>query len=174
MKTLPVVTGKNGSNNFERKAVLVIFALLAGIHQPVLAATTNPLPKYCDQNAMRAFPEMPSSLKCTPAPEPYMLDANGNKLSIYPSIIKNKLAAIALGKALFWDNQVGSDGIACASCHFQAGADNRTKNQINPGSRNASGKLASDGKTPVNNVFDFMGSNPNSTNLDALFPASGK
>jgi len=41
--------------------------------------------------------------------------------------------AAALGKALFWDMQVGSDGVqACASCHFHAGADNRTKNQTNP------------------------------------------
>mgnify|MGYP000361915115 CR=1 FL=1 len=48
-------------------------------------------------------------------------------------IIVNKDMAIALGKALFWDVNVGSDGMACASCHFHAGADNRTKNQINPG-----------------------------------------
>ncbi len=41
--------------------------------------------------------------------------------------------AITLGKALFWDQQVGSDGQACGSCHFAAGADNRTKNQWNPG-----------------------------------------
>ncbi|MBI4286151.1 MAG: hypothetical protein HY670_09715 [Chloroflexi bacterium] len=41
--------------------------------------------------------------------------------------------AIVLGKALFWDMQVGSDGMACASCHFAAGADNRTKNQWSPG-----------------------------------------
>ena len=48
--------------------------------------------------------------------------------------IKDKQAAIALGKALFWDMQVGSDGVqACASCHFHAGADHRSKNQINPG-----------------------------------------
>ena len=39
-----------------------------------------------------------------------------------------------LGKALFWDMQVGSDGrTACASCHFNAGEDIRTKNQISPG-----------------------------------------
>jgi cytochrome c peroxidase len=43
-------------------------------------------------------------------------------------------AAIRLGKALFWDTQVGSDGqMACASCHFRAGADNRTTNTIHPG-----------------------------------------
>jgi len=41
--------------------------------------------------------------------------------------------AAALGKALFWDMQVGSDSVqACGSCHFHAGADNRTKNQLNP------------------------------------------
>ena len=29
--------------------------------------------------------------------------------------------------------QVGSDGVqACGSCHFHAGVDNRTKNQLNP------------------------------------------
>jgi cytochrome c peroxidase len=44
-----------------------------------------------------------------------------------------KRAAIALGKALYWDMQVGSDGTACASCHFHAGADSRTKNQVSPG-----------------------------------------
>ncbi|MFA5949766.1 MAG: cytochrome c peroxidase [Hyphomicrobium sp.] len=44
-------------------------------------------------------------------------------------------AARQLGKALFWDTQVGSDGTACASCHFHAGADIRTKNQVDPGSR---------------------------------------
>jgi cytochrome c peroxidase len=41
-----------------------------------------------------------------------------------------------LGKALFWDQQTGSDGNACASCHFAAGGDNRTVNVLNPGSRN--------------------------------------
>ncbi|MBI4870584.1 MAG: VCBS repeat-containing protein [Candidatus Riflebacteria bacterium] len=50
--------------------------------------------------------------------------------------VRDEAAAIKLGKALFWDMQVGSDGIqACASCHFQAGADVRFKNQVNPGSR---------------------------------------
>lgn len=48
-------------------------------------------------------------------------------------IVVNKEMAIALGKALFWDVNVGSDGMACASCHFHAGADSRSKNQINPG-----------------------------------------
>ena len=47
--------------------------------------------------------------------------------------IKNREAALQLGKALFWDMQVGSDGVqACASCHFHAGTDNRSKNALNP------------------------------------------
>jgi cytochrome c peroxidase len=38
---------------------------------------------------------------------------------------------VVLGKALFWDTQVGSDGrTACATCHFHAGADHRLTNQI--------------------------------------------
>ncbi len=66
------------------------------------------------------------SLKSVQVPEP-------EDLNLY---VKNKKSAIALGKALFWDMQLGSDGVtACASCHFNAGADSRAKNQINPGFR---------------------------------------
>jgi cytochrome c peroxidase len=47
---------------------------------------------------------------------------------------QNRNFAIALGKALFWDMQVGSDSIqSCGTCHFNGtGTDTRTKNQINP------------------------------------------
>jgi cytochrome c peroxidase len=66
----------------------------------------------------------PESLKHVPVPEP-------TNLSTY---IRNRDAAIALGKAFFWDMQVGSDGVqACASCHFRGGADPRSINQLNPG-----------------------------------------
>ena len=59
-----------------------------------------------------------------PVPEPPNLS----------DFVKDKTAAIALGKALFWDMQVGSDSVqACASCHSKAGADGRTKNQLDPG-----------------------------------------
>ena len=45
--------------------------------------------------------------------------------------VQNREAALILGKALFWDSQVSSDGVmACASCHFHAGADSRSRNQI--------------------------------------------
>lgn len=45
--------------------------------------------------------------------------------------IRDEEAARVLGKALFWDMQVGSDGkTACATCHFHAGTDNRTRNAV--------------------------------------------
>ena len=64
------------------------------------------------------------SLKKIPIPKPSNLRR----------FVRNEQAAIELGKALFWDMQIGSDGIqACASCHFNAGADSRVKNQLSPG-----------------------------------------
>ncbi len=75
------------------------------------------------------FGPMPISLKHLPVPEvPGLL--NGPD-----PIVVNKTAAIALGKALFWDTNVGSDGMACGSCHFHAGADRRVKNQLSPGGK---------------------------------------
>ncbi len=68
----------------------------------------------------------------------------GVKLPSTPGLIKGKSrivvdqnAAIQLGKALFWDANVGSDGMACASCHFHAGSDRRTRNQLESGSLHA-------------------------------------
>ena len=48
-------------------------------------------------------------------------------------IIRDKAAALALGKALFFDEQAGSDGAACASCHFSAGADSAHPEPAIPG-----------------------------------------
>lgn len=87
------------------------------------------------------------SLNQIPVPEPANLF----------QFVKNKPAAIKLGKALFWDMQAGSDGVqACASCHFSAGVDKRLKNTVNPGSR------AGD------TTFQVRG--PNETLLPADFP----
>ncbi|HKO69287.1 MAG TPA: cytochrome c peroxidase [Burkholderiaceae bacterium] len=78
-------------------------------------------------NAATLFPDTnpgPGSLKRIAVPEPTDLG----------SYVRDRSAAIVLGKALFWDMQVGSDGIvACATCHFRAGADPRSVNQLNPG-----------------------------------------
>jgi len=74
---------------------------------------------------------LPMSLQRVPVPPvPGLLDGDN-------PIVTNQSMAIALGKALFWDTAVGSDGVACASCHFHAGADVRTKNQLAPGGKNS-------------------------------------
>lgn len=89
-------------------AVLVTAAVICG---HTVSAQVTPAPAI-------------ASLKTVSVPEP---DNIGD-------FIRDKTAAIKLGKSLFWDMQLGSDGITtCASCHFHAGADNRSKNQINPG-----------------------------------------
>lgn len=45
--------------------------------------------------------------------------------------VQDRTALIVLGKALFWDVQAGSDGrTACATCHFHAGGDHRSQNQL--------------------------------------------
>ncbi|HEY6807257.1 MAG TPA: cytochrome c peroxidase [Gemmatimonadales bacterium] len=89
----------------------------------------------------------PASLKTLKPPEPAAL----------ASFVKDRKAAITLGKALFWDMQVGSDGVqACATCHFHAGADHRVKNTLNPGQAGG------------DNSFQFGG--PNSTVTASNFP----
>jgi cytochrome c peroxidase len=99
-------------------------------------------------------PAPPPSLKTAAVPEPP---------NLY-EFVADKAAAIRLGKALFWDMQVGSDGrTACATCHFQAGTDSRARNQVNPGllRRDASGLPSPD------RAFDH---GPNYTLTAADFP----
>src|SRR5215471_14104030 len=67
---------------------------------------------------------LPGDLRAVAVPSPPNL----------ADFVRDPAMARALGKALFWDMQVGSDGVqACASCHFRAGADPRSKNQLSPG-----------------------------------------
>jgi hypothetical protein len=67
---------------------------------------------------------LPGPLEQVSVPLPSELDA----------YVRDKSAAIRLGKAFFWDMQAGSDGkTACATCHWHAGADIRTVNALNPG-----------------------------------------
>src|SRR5262245_5810920 len=63
---------------------------------------------------------MPGSLAGVPVP-PVFDRITGAPL--VPDFVQDVGAAVRLGKALFWDMQAGSDGQACASCHFHAGAD---------------------------------------------------
>jgi len=64
-------------------------------------------------------------------------------------IVRNQAALVRLGKALFWDMQVGSDGVqACATCHFSAGADIRIRNQISANLSDANFHANSPGPPP--------------------------
>jgi cytochrome c peroxidase len=90
----------------------------------VLALGLLTVAKLHAQTPAEALLEIPS-LKTVPVPGP-----TEGQLAVY---IRDKAAAIRLGKALFWDVKVGSDNqTACASCHFHAGADSRITNQVNP------------------------------------------
>ena len=73
--------------------------------------------------------------------------------------IRNQAVARVLGKALFWDMQVGSDGVqSCGTCHFNGtGTDTRTKNQLNPN------HIGGDNTLQVGD-----------TDLDPANPAAGK
>jgi cytochrome c peroxidase len=103
-------------------------------------------------------PPRPPSLKTVAVPEPANLG----------EFVRDRTAAIVLGKALFWDMQVGSDGVqACASCHFRAGADPRSRNQVNPGSR----RIAADGVADPDTTFEAPLA-PNRTLQASDFPLS--
>ena len=87
------------------------------------------------------------SLKTVAIPEPANLG----------DFVRDRKLALVLGKALFWDMQAGSDGVqACASCHFHAGSDNRSRNQISP----ATGKVGSDW-LPAPDYSFTVGGSPN-------------
>ncbi len=77
-----------------------------------------------------------SSLSNAQVAEPIGLQplvATRTPLPDLKGVVVDTQAALQLGKALFWDINVGSDGMACASCHFAAGTDTRINNQISTG-----------------------------------------
>lgn len=92
-------------------------------------------------------------------PPPDLLPLNQIAVPEPPNLfqfVKSRSAAIRLGKALFWDMQAGSDGVqACASCHFHAGADNRLKNTVNPGTRGGDATFQVRGPNETLQAGDF-------------------
>jgi cytochrome c peroxidase len=112
------------STVMQRLGVLPRFLTALALLSTQVAAQADPL-----LDAIPAIGPIPMSLKgVAPPPVPGLLDG--------PSpIVINLEKAVALGKALFWDTGVGSDGMACGSCHFHAGADRRTVNQVSPAGR---------------------------------------
>ncbi len=73
---------------------------------------------------LEPLPPPPPSLKEVLIPLPETLDA----------WVMDRGSAIQLGKALFWDTQVSSDGkVSCATCHHQAGSDSRKRATVHAG-----------------------------------------
>ncbi len=115
----------------------MVLALLSGCVDPEPGTAARSL--TAEQRAGLA-------LSTEPIPEPTNLGR----------FVKDRAAAIRLGKALFWDSAVGSDGkVACASCHFHAGADSRERNQLNPGTRGGSTAFQSHGPDHTLTADDF-------------------
>lgn len=101
----------------------------------------------------------PSALSTVPVPAPDNLR----------EFVKNEQFAIALGKALFWDMQTGSDGkTACATCHFHAGADVRTKNTLYPGAPSGTFGAEHPGQEEIEEAADeaFFSANRINTIVD--------
>ena len=115
-------------------AIIVVFAIIALVNIPghLVGAMTPGVQPPPDGTIARVpnpppaadLANLPGDLRAVPVPSPPDLG----------QYVADVAMARALGKALFWDMQVGRDGIqACASCHFRAGADPRSKNQVSPG-----------------------------------------
>jgi len=103
-------------------ALLALFE--AGLAAHAQAPPDTTIPRVPDPPLASDLTNLPGDLRAVEAPGPPNLN----------EFIKDPVMALALGKALFWDMQVGSDRIqACASCHFRAGADPRSKNQVDRG-----------------------------------------
>src|SRR4028119_1325989 len=109
-----------------------------------------------------------ASAQITPRPPNPLASLKTVAVSEPPNLgdfVKDKPAAIALGKALFWDMQVGSNGLlSCASCHFHAGVDTRAKNQLSPGLL----RVTASGEADPDITFNAGG--PNSVLQPADFP----
>lgn len=135
--------------------VLAFASVTAAVGNPLLArAAENPAPL----DAITSLPPVTAADPTASSPPP-RLTAVAPPANL-GDFVQDETALLKLGKALFWDMQLGSDGIqSCASCHFHAGADNRSKNQISPG------LLA----TPKDTHF-FVGSGPNAQLTKADFP----
>ncbi|HEY6122404.1 MAG TPA: cytochrome c peroxidase [Pyrinomonadaceae bacterium] len=104
---------------FVGAAVLVAGTIILGRASSDITIARVPNPPLASDLA-----SLPGDLRAVAVPTPSNLG----------DFVRNEAMARALGKALFWDMQVGSDGVqACASCHFRAGADPRSKNQLSPG-----------------------------------------
>ena len=134
----------NSSRQFRSIYLTLVVTLLLGIAGTVTLAdgpSDVTIPRVPNPQPSTDLLNLPGDLRAVPVPTPSGLN----------DIVRDPAMARALGKALFWDMQVGSDGVqACASCHFRAGADPRSKNQLSPGLKHmpAADLLFSNGRGP--------------------------
>ena len=134
-------------------AAFLILAALIGPGVIVLAQAppNTTIPRVPNPPLSSDLTNLPGDLRAVPVPGPSNLN----------EFVRDPAMARALGKALFWDMQVGSDGIqSCASCHFRAGADPRSKNQLSPGLK----------RMPVADLTFSTGRGPNFQLEAAVFP----
>jgi cytochrome c peroxidase len=99
----------------------------------------NPLPFALLAAALALLAPARGNAHVLPIPEPLSSVSLPTTGIIADRNLRDLEAARVLGKALFWDEAVGSDGMACASCHFHAGADARVGNALGPGLLHAGG-----------------------------------
>src|SRR5215475_11663841 len=133
-------------------ALLILAALIGpGVIVLAQAPPNTTIPRVPNPPLNSDLQNLPGDLRAVPVPSPSNLN----------DFVKDRAMARALGKALFWDMQVGSDRIqSCASCHFRAGADPRSKNQLSPGLK----------RMPVADLTYSTGRGPNFQLEAAIFP----
>jgi cytochrome c peroxidase len=140
---------------------LALIAILAGsVFRAQAAGTTRSIPRALPGDI--ELVELPGKIGSLKGVQPLKPDVS--------AFIVDKLAAQQLGKALFWDVQVGSTGSACASCHFHAGADIRVKNQVNPGIKGGDAKFNSPHSGNAQPVAAGKPLGPNKTLTASDFP----
>lgn len=126
----------NRRRGFFRSLFLAGGALIFLHPGAVSLEAQNPAPPEVEPPLIELDPDNPNVDDLREAAKQAGLDSlKGVKVPLPSDIaafIKDEEAAKVLGKALFWDQNAGSDGMSCASCHFHAGADPRAKNQISP------------------------------------------
>ena len=134
-------------------AAFLILAALIGTGVIVLAQAppNTTIPRVPNPPLSSDLINLPGDLRSVAAPTPTNLN----------DFVKDTTMARALGKALFWDMQVGSDGIqSCASCHFRAGADTGFGERVSPGLKHV----------PFPDLTYSTGRGPNFQLEAAIFP----
>ena len=106
------------TTSFKTTSMLSLaFVTLSGSSLAYAAANPPPLDNITSAPAATVGDPMPATPPLITDPSVAVPEPAG--LSTY---VSDGAALLKFGKALFWDMQLGSDGIqACASCHFKAG-----------------------------------------------------